>query len=89
MAQIFSLGVAMVWITRENELIDDGRGKALLVMGRMRWSSTRDRPAMRAEILDSIKQGMPGLLMTPRDDQARQDLRCWASRRAAQWLPAQ
>jgi hypothetical protein len=56
-------GVAMVWITREYELFDDGAGRPLIQMGRpheVEWYC-RGRLATRAEVEQSIENGIGAL----------------------------
>jgi len=57
-------GVTLLWITREYEIIPDGNGKHLLMMGRpesIEWWA-EGRTATRPEIFKSIESGYPNLL---------------------------
>ena len=63
-------GVALVWITRDHKVVDDGRGGVLFRIGsptRTLWFA-EGRDATRAEVLASIDSGLPALA-----DMARQD----------------
>jgi hypothetical protein len=56
-------GVTMLWFTREYEIFNDGTGKPLIVMGRpagVEWYR-EGRIATRAEVLESIEEGIPAL----------------------------
>lgn len=56
-------GVAMLWITRQYEVFNDGSGKPLIQMGEpesVEWYAS-GRPAMREEVLASIDSGLPNL----------------------------
>jgi hypothetical protein len=63
-------GVAMLWITREYEVFDDGNGKPLLMMGRpheVEWYR-EGRPATRAEVNESIENGIEALKVLARQE---------------------
>jgi len=70
-------GVTMIWITREYELWDDGNGRALITMGRpheVEWYC-RGRAATRAEVEQSIEDGIGSLEMVARSQEgAMEDL---------------
>lgn len=56
-------GVAMVWITREYEVFDDGKGRPLIQMGEpesVEWYC-EGRIAARGEVQASIDSGLPNL----------------------------
>jgi hypothetical protein len=69
-ALIRNPGVAMVWITREYEVFDDGRGKPLIQMGRPHEVEfyCRGRAATRAEVEQSIENGIGALEMIARSE---------------------
>lgn len=63
-------GVAMVWITREYEFFPDSKGRALIMMGRpheVEWYC-RGRAATRAEVQESIDNGIGALEMMARTE---------------------
>jgi hypothetical protein len=53
-------GVTLIWITREYELFDDGKGSPLIQMGRPQEIEfyREGRAATRAEVLESIENGI-------------------------------
>lgn len=56
-------GVALLWFTREYEVFDAGKGRPLITMGRpagVEWYC-KGRPATRAEVVESIDEGLPSL----------------------------
>jgi hypothetical protein len=56
-------GVVLLWVTKNYDLFDDGRGGKLLLMGepeRTEWYC-KGRQATRAEIEHSIETGVPAL----------------------------
>jgi hypothetical protein len=56
-------GVAMLWITRQFEVFDDGEGKPLLQMGEpesVEWYAC-GRTATRQEVMESVESGLPNL----------------------------
>lgn len=56
-------GVAMLWITRQFEVFDDGSGKYLIQMGEpesVEWWA-HGREATRAEVEASVESGLPNL----------------------------
>jgi hypothetical protein len=71
-------GVAMIWITKEYELFPDGMGQYLIMMGRpqeVEWYS-HGRPATRAEVLESIENGIGALEALARQEEGgMEDLR--------------
>jgi hypothetical protein len=81
--------VMAVWITREYELFDDGRGNPLVMMGRpheVEWY-TEGRSASRAEVLQSIEDGIVALELAAKTEEGgMHELR---KRRNAltRWLP--
>lgn len=75
-------GVSMLWITREYEIVPDGKGKHLLLMGRpesVEWWAV-GRRATRAEVLESIESGLPILEAAAR--QERGGMEAFAEARA-------
>jgi len=63
-------GVICLWITREYELFDDGRGKPLITVGkpeRVLWWC-EGRAATRAEVDASVHGGLPILLNEAKRD---------------------
>lgn len=77
-------GVTLLWATRGWRPVGDGRGRALLVLGRPLWTTwwAEGRAATRAEVQASIDSGYPQL-----EELARQDgagaLRMLEARRSA------
>lgn len=57
-------GVICLWVTREYELFDDGRGKPLITVGKPERTSwwCEGRAATRAEVEASVDGGLPILL---------------------------
>ena len=64
-------GVALVWITREYEIYDDGNGRPLIMIGRPHEVEfyCRGRVATRAEIDDSIANGIAALEAVARTEE--------------------
>jgi hypothetical protein len=63
-------GVVCLWMTREYELFDDGRGRVLITIGRpetVTWWR-EGRLATRHEVEDAIESGLPILLNVARLD---------------------
>lgn len=63
-------GVACLWVTREYECFNDGRGGVLITIGkpeRVTWWR-EGRSATRAEVQDAIESGLPILLNAARVD---------------------
>jgi hypothetical protein len=62
-AIVRNAGAWCLWTTRSYELLDDGKGQTLLRMGqpeRTAWYAN-GRIANRAEIMESVKTGLPNL----------------------------
>ncbi len=56
-------GVAMIWVTRQFEVFNDGNGKPLIAMGEpesVEWWAC-GRPATRDEVIRSVDSGLPNL----------------------------
>jgi len=83
-------GVAMVWVTREYEIFNDGKGRPLIQMGepeRVEWYA-QGRNATRDEVQASIDSGLPNLEAIARlQDGAPAELRRYIDR-FQKWLPA-
>lgn len=82
-------GVAMVWITREFEVFDDGAGKPLIGMGRpqeVEWYC-RGRSATRREVLDSIENGLPALEAVARTEAGGLEALARKRQQFERWLP--
>jgi hypothetical protein len=63
-------GVACLWVTREYEVFHDGRGGALITIGKpdtITWWRERRR-ATRAEVDEALASGLPILLNAARRD---------------------
>jgi hypothetical protein len=57
-------GVALLWITKEYDLFDDGKGKPLICMGdpeSVEWYC-EGKPATREQVVKSIEGGIPRLM---------------------------
>ena len=82
-------GVAMLWITRQYETFDDGRGGRLIQMGEpesVEWYA-EGRHATRAEVLASVESGLPNLEATARTERGGLEALGKAVERFARWLP--
>lgn len=83
-------GVAMLWITRQFEVYDDGKGRPLIQMGQpesVEWYAC-GRPATRAEVVASIESGLPNLEALARQQSGAMEALERAQRRFDRWLPA-
>lgn len=84
-------GVAMLWITREYEIFDDGKGRPLIQMGKpesVEWYA-EGRIATREEVQESIDSGLPNLeRIAALQDGATAALREYVQR-FQQYLPEQ
>ena len=83
-------GVAMLWITRQFEVFNDGKGGMLIQMGEpegVEWYAY-GRPATRQEVQASIDSGLPNLEAIARTQEgAMEELRKYVAR-FQQYLPA-
>ena len=82
-------GVAMLWITRQFEVFDDGAGKPLLQMGEpeaVEWYAC-GRVATRAEVAASIDSGLPNLEAVARTQSGAMAHLEKAVVRFQKWLP--
>lgn len=82
-------GVIATWTTHNYKIFNDGRGGALFELGEPEKASfwREGRAATRAEIMESIKEGLPQLQAACPDDRARRALEKDV-RRAVTLLPA-
>lgn len=83
-------GVAMVWITREYELFPDDKGGYLIQMGRpheVEWYSC-GRPATRAEVEQSIENGIGALEALARRQEGGMEELTRKRKQFAKLLPA-
>jgi hypothetical protein len=84
-------GVAMLWVTREYELFDDGRGGKLIQMGEpqsVEWYAC-GRLATRAEVMASIDSGLPNLEALARQEQGGLEFLLAAYNRFMKFVPAE
>lgn len=82
-------GVAMVWICRGYEIFNDGKGGALIAMGEpesVEWYR-EGRLATRAEVQESIEQGLPALEMVAQMQGGAMDELRRYEKRLDKWLP--
>lgn len=82
-------GVAMLWITRQYEIFNDGRGGKLIQMGEpesVEWWC-RARPATRAEVQASIDSGLPNLEALARQEKGGLAFLQKSIERFGKWLP--
>ena len=82
-------GVAMLWITREYEVFDDGQGKPLIQMGepeRVEWYA-HGRLATLEEVEASIHSGLPNLEALARREEGGIDALREYVNRFRKWLP--
>jgi hypothetical protein len=82
-------GVAMVWITRQYEVVPDGKGKFLLVMGEPReveWYAC-GQTATRAQVIESIDSGFPALEAASQAPGAMESLQRARKRFFERYLP--
>jgi hypothetical protein len=83
-------GVAMLWITRQYEVFNDGTGKPLLQMGEpesVEWYAS-GRIATRAEVQESIDTGLPSLEAVARTQEGALPFLERAVQRFQKYLPA-
>ena len=83
-------GVAMLWITRQYEVFNDGRGNPLIQMGEpdsVEWYA-RGRVATRAEVQESIDTGLPLLEGIARTETGGLEALGRYVERFQRWLPA-
>lgn len=84
-------GVTMLWVTREFEVFDDGKGRPLITMGepeRVEWVA-HGRAATRAEVEESIETGLPALRAAARTEAGWLEELERYTKRFEKWLPAQ
>ncbi len=83
-------GVAMLWITRQFEVFNDGKGKPLIQMGEpsaVEWYCS-GRKATREEVQNSIESGLPSLEAVARTEKGAMEALERYKQRLAKWLPA-
>lgn len=83
-------GVAMLWITRQYEIFDDGRGRYLIQMGepeRVEWWAC-GRAATCEEVMASINSGIPNLEAIARLERGGLEALSKAYTRFEKWIPA-
>lgn len=83
-------GVTMLWVTRQYEIFDDGRGKPLIQMGepeRVEWYAN-GREAILAEVQASIDSGLPNLEMIARTEEGGIEALRQYVQRFQKFLPA-
>jgi hypothetical protein len=81
--------VMAMWITREYEVFDDGRGRPLIMMGRaheVRWY-TQGRAASRAEVIEAIEEGIGALEMAARTEPGGIEALRQKRKQLDRWLP--
>jgi hypothetical protein len=82
-------GVTMVWVTREYEVFNDGRGRPLIQMGdpeRVEWYAN-GRTATREEVQHSIDGGLPTLEAVARTEKGGIDALRQYVTRFQEYLP--
>jgi hypothetical protein len=82
-------GVTMLWFTREYQMLDDSRGRPLVIMGRpagVEWYR-EGRVATREEVLESIDEGFPALEVVDRTPAGLESIRRKRQKFEAKWLP--
>jgi hypothetical protein len=82
-------GVAMLWFTREYELFNDGKGRALILMGRpsgVEWYCY-GRAATRDEVEESIDNGIGALEAMARTEPGGMEDLARKRQRFQRWLP--
>lgn len=82
-------GVAMLWITRQFEIFDDGRGGLLIQMGEpesVEWLAC-GRAATLEEVRASIESGLPNLEAVARTEQGGLEALERYKKRFEKWLP--
>lgn len=83
-------GVAMLWITRQYEVFNDGKGRPLIQMGEpesVEWWAC-GRVATRAEVVESIESGLPNLEAIARQEAGGLEALERYKRRFEKWIPA-
>lgn len=83
-------GVAMLWITRQYDIFDDGRGGYLIQMGepeRVEWWAC-GRTATRDEVMASINSGIPNLEAIAKLERGGLEALSKAYQRFEKWIPA-
>lgn len=83
-------GVAMLWITRQFEVFDDGHGKPLIQMGEpdaVEWWAC-GRIATRAEVQASVDSGLPNLEAMARQENGAYEFLQKSIARFERWIPA-
>ena len=81
-------GVAMLWITRQFEIFEAGKG-ALIQMGEpesVEWYAN-GRPATRAEVMASIDSGLPNLEAIARTEHGGMEALAKYIARFQRWIP--
>lgn len=84
-------GVAMLWVTRQYEVFNDGRGNPLIQMGepeRVEWYA-HGRDATLAEVQASIDSGLPNLEAIARTETGGIEALREYVQRFQKWLPAE
>lgn len=82
-------GVTLLWVTKNYDVFDDGRGGKLLMMGepiRCEWYR-EGRPATRAEVEESIATGIPALEAMARQEAGAMEALNRAHQRFKRYLP--
>lgn len=83
-------GVAMLWITRQFEIFDAGKGAPLIQMGEpdaVEWYAC-GRPATRDEVMRSIESGLPNLEAIARTEKGGLEALNGYRQRFEKWIPA-
>jgi hypothetical protein len=83
-------GVAMLWITRQFEVFDDGKGKPLIQMGEpdsVEWWAC-GKPATREQVKESIDTGLPNLEAIARKQNGGVEQLAKYVERFEKWIPA-
>ncbi len=84
-------GVAMLWITRQFEVYDDGRGGKLIQMGEpesVEWYA-EGRAATRAEVMASIESGLSNLEALARREKGGMEALEGYKKRFEKWIPVE
>jgi hypothetical protein len=82
-------GVTMLWVTRQFEVFNDGRGRPLIQMGepeRVEWWAS-GRAATREEVLASIESGLPNLEAVARMEKGGMEALERYKQRFEKWIP--
>ncbi len=83
-------GVAMLWITRQFEVFDDGTGKPLIQMGEpemVEWWAC-GKPATREQVRASIESGLPNLEAIARQEKGGIEFLEKSIARFEKWIPS-